>query len=100
MESFAHDCVSLDASAACMLPQVLSRDCSFASTMQGRALLLVGALALAGAAKKKGGGAVIDPDCVVTSTSVDGTEETRDCYMITASEMTPGTKGRFESCTQ
>ena len=68
--------------------------------MQGRALLLVGALALAGAAKKKGGGAVIDPDCVVTSTSVDGTEETRDCYMITASEMTPGTKGRFESCTQ
>ncbi len=68
--------------------------------MQARTTLFLGALALAGAAKKRSGGAVVDKDCIVTSTLLDGTEEPRDCYMLTDTEMQPGTKGRFESCTQ
>lgn len=57
-------------------------------------------LSLAGAAKK----AKLQPseDCKVTSKYPDGTEVSRDCYVLSenAPELKPGTKGRFESCTQ
>ena len=41
-------------------------------------------------------------DCMVTVTSADGTTEPRDCYVLDPSskELKPGTKARFESCTQ
>ena len=41
-----------------------------------------------------------DPDCIVTSTAVDGTKEGRECYVLSDEQIKPGTKGRFESCTQ
>ena len=53
----------------------------------------------AGAAKKK-----MQPsaDCMVTSAYPDGTEIKRDCYVLNedSAELKPGTRGRFESCTQ
>ncbi len=61
--------------------------------------LLVVSLALAAGATRRAK-AVPSEDCIVTSTSVDGIEERRDCYVLTESETKPGTKGRFESCTQ
>ena len=41
-------------------------------------------------------------DCKVTSSYEDGTEVSRDCYVLSedSAELRPGTKGRFESCTQ
>lgn len=41
-------------------------------------------------------------DCIVTSKYPDGTETQRDCYVLAenSKELTDGTKGRFESCTQ
>jgi hypothetical protein len=69
--------------------------------MAARCLLTV-SLALGASAARRGAksAAVADPNCVVTSTSVDGTEEQRDCFLVSDSDMKPGTKGRFESCTQ
>ena len=62
--------------------------------------MLVHLVVAALAATKRKASAVPDPDCIVTSTTVDGTEEKRDCYLLSDTEMKPGTKGRFESCTQ
>jgi len=41
-------------------------------------------------------------DCIVTVTLSDGSTEPRDCYVMDASskDLQPGTKARFESCTQ
>ena len=41
-------------------------------------------------------------ECTVTSKFTDGTEIIRDCYVLepNAKDLLPGTKGRFESCTQ
>jgi hypothetical protein len=65
-----------------------------------RLLCALTVLSLAAAAKK----AKLQPseDCKVTSTYADGTEVTRDCYVLSedSAELRPGTKGRFESCTQ
>lgn len=61
------------------------------------ALVTLVTLALAASRKAK---PVPATDCFVTSTSVDGTEEPRDCFILSADEVKPGTKGRFESCTQ
>ena len=49
---------------------------------------------------KKGNKLTPATDCIVTSTSVDGTEEPRDCFLLSEQDTKPGTKGRFESCTQ
>ena len=61
--------------------------------------LLAVTLALAAGATKRTK-AVPSTDCIVTSTAVDGTQESRDCYVLSDSQIKPGTKGRFESCTQ
>ena len=67
--------------------------------MAVKLVVFAATLALAAGARRKAA-AVPDPNCIVTSTSVDGTEESRDCFMVSAAEQQPGTKGRFESCTQ
>ena len=63
------------------------------------ARLLLASLAVAAGAKRSKNGVPL-ADCIVTSTALDGTEERRECYLMSDSEMKPGTKGRFESCTQ
>lgn len=59
--------------------------------------LLLVSIAVAAAAKAKP-----SEDCIVTSTFADGSTEQRDCYVLdpTSKELQPGTKARFESCTQ
>jgi len=52
------------------------------------------------AAKAKKSGPKLDPSCEVKAIYADGTEEPRDCYSLSASEIKPGTKGMFQSCTQ
>lgn len=61
------------------------------------AATLVTLVALAAARRAK---PVPATDCFVTSTAVDGTEEKRDCFILSEEETKPGSKGRFESCTQ
>ena len=61
--------------------------------------MLAATLVIASGAKRRTN-AVPSTDCIVTSTTVDGTEEKRDCYLLSEAEMQPGTKGRFQSCTQ
>ena len=68
--------------------------------MAVRTAVLLASLALAGGAKKRKPAEVPATDCIVTSTALDGTEETRDCFLLSESFSQPGTKGRFESCTQ
>ena len=60
--------------------------------------LLIASLALASGVKRRA--SVPSEDCIVTSTSVDGTEETRDCFILSEKETKPGTRGKFQSCTQ
>jgi len=52
----------------------------------------------AGAAKR--GSQKPATDCFVTATYPDGREEPRECFVLSAEASKPGTKGRFESCTQ
>ena len=61
--------------------------------------LVLTALLAAAAAKSK---ARPSSDCVVTVTLSDGTTEPRDCYVMepNSKDLQPGTKARFESCTQ
>ena len=64
-----------------------------------RLLTLSAIMVSAGAAKRK---LTPSEDCIVTSTYPDGTKTQRDCYVLSENspELRPGTKGRFESCTQ
>lgn len=63
-------------------------------------LLALSALVLSASAGKR----KLQPseDCLVTSTYPDGTQMTRDCFVLSegSAELKSGTKGRFESCTQ
>ena len=61
--------------------------------------MLAATLVIASGAKRRTN-AVPSTDCIVTSTTVDGAEERRDCFVLAEAELQPGTKGRFESCTQ
>lgn len=38
-------------------------------------------------------------DCNVVATYEDGRTEQRDCYVLGAADMVPGTRAVFESCT-
>jgi len=62
--------------------------------------LVLASLALAAGAKRNKAAGVPLSDCIVTSTAVDGTEERRECFLMADEDLKPGTKGRFESCTQ
>ena len=77
-----------------------NKEASAAARRLAAAGMIMTLVVTALAASKRKTSAVPATDCIVTSTSVDGTEEPRDCYLIDAAEMKPGTKGMFESCTQ
>ena len=55
-------------------------------------MLLAVALAVAAAAQRD--------SCTAKAVYPDGSEEERECTLMSERQMAPGTKARFESCTQ
>ena len=55
-------------------------------------MLLAVALAVGAAAQRD--------SCTAKAVYPDGSEEERECTLMSERQMAPGTKARFESCTQ
>ena len=58
--------------------------------------VLLAVLVAAGAAQRRSSSS----DCTAKAVYPDGTEEERECTLMNEKQLAPGTKARFESCTQ